>query len=98
MGSVGMSGIFGIVGPTILQPLLGLPPGLRVALGLCIFLAALALIIAGLKAFLERGSRGKGTQDPTPRSSDFQLWQELNRVKSRSEERRVGKECRSRWS
>ena len=29
---------------------------------------------------------------------DFQSKQEIMRVKNRSEERRVGKECRSRWS
>ena len=29
---------------------------------------------------------------------NFETWRELSELKSRSEERRVGKECRSRWS
>ena len=77
-----MSGILGIVGPTILQPILGLPAGLRVVLGVCIFPVALAAILATLKAFSERNSQGKAAQTPTRQSSEWSLWQELNRVKS----------------
>jgi hypothetical protein len=69
IGSVGLSGVLGIVSPAILQPILGLPADLRVALGFCIFLVALAAILAGLKALLERRSQGEATQDLTPRSS-----------------------------
>lgn len=82
MASVGVSGVLGIVSPTILQPILGLPAGLRVALGFCIFLVALAAILAGLKAFLQRQSQGKDAQNLTPRSSEYSLWQELKRVET----------------
>ena len=89
MGSIGVSGILGIVGPVILQPILELPAGVRVALGLCIFLVALAVIIAVLKAFLERASQGKAAQGPSPQSSEYSLWQELKRVESENNQLRT---------
>ena len=33
-----------------------------------------------------------------PAPFDRRVWQEATTLKERSEERRVGKECRSRWS
>lgn len=88
VGTVGVSGILGIVGPTILQPILGLPSGLRVALGVCVFLAALAVILASLKTLLERQSRGKGAQDPTPQSPEYSLWRELKRIETENQQLR----------
>lgn len=82
MASVGLSGVLGIVSPTILQPILGLPDTLRVALGFCIFLVAFAVILTVLKALLQRHSQGKATQSPTPQSSEYSLWQELKRVET----------------
>lgn len=88
MASVGLSGVLGILGPTILQPILGLPVGLRVALGFSIFLVALAAILAGLNALLERQSQGKAAQGLTPQSSEYSLWQELKRVETENRQLR----------
>lgn len=89
VGSVGFSGVLGIFSPAILQPILGLPVALRVVLGICIFLVALTLMLAGLKAVLERRSQGKAAQNAAPQSSDYQLWQELKRVESENEQLRT---------
>jgi hypothetical protein len=80
IGTLGVSGILGIVGPTVLQPILELPAGLRVVLGLCIFLAALAVIVTALRAALHRQSRDKDTKAIASQSSEYSLWQELKRV------------------
>ena len=88
VGSISFSGVLAIVGPTILQPILGLPAGLRVVLGLCIFLSALAVILATLKAILHRASHDKNAQDPTLQSSEYSLWQELKRVETENQQLR----------
>ena len=57
--------------------------------------AALALVLAAVAIWLARhpGSRRRPAPAPAPR------WRRQPcRNRSRSEERRVGKECRSRWS
>jgi hypothetical protein len=95
-GSVGFAGFLAIVGQGALNAALGLSPVLRLLLAICIFLMALAVVLAVLKALLERASQSKAAQAPAPQSSDFQPWQELRRVESENEQLRATLQERER--
>jgi len=95
LGSVGGATVLAVVVPAILEDLIGLPVGLLILLGVGVFFLALAVILSVVKAVLERRAQGKATrqgsvagQNPAPQSSDWQLWQELNRVKSENDQLR----------
>src|SRR2546422_10673443 len=53
-------------------------------------------LLADVRA--QKGSLGKFVYDPSIHDSAKEFFEKGNAALARSEERRVGKECRSRWS
>ena len=71
---------------------LGILAGLLLALGYTLaFIIVFLLLVALLSVFIR-------IDRPADRRTRFYHWLMTNIVQVRSEERRVGKECRSRWS
>jgi len=99
LGAVSVSAVLGALAPAIVELGLNLSTFQKWVIGIGVFFVALALILAGVKAFLERPPQSKAAtqgsvaeRDSTPQSSDFQLWQELKRVEGEKEELRAALE------
>ena len=78
-GSLGGAAVLAILAPALLQSALNLPTILQVALGIGVFFVALAIILAILKALLERPSGSSKARDKDGSEQDKIRAQERER-------------------
>jgi hypothetical protein len=97
MVSGGVVGILSAVGGTVIgwfagNLLYGLVIGMGVGMLILMAAAVKAVRVAGTNTESPSQTEPEARQDPTPQSSDWQLWQELNRLKSENEQLRSDNE------